>query len=119
MAGKMHAGRLRDRVAWYPPVRTKNASGQMVPSWPTASATTFAHVEATTGGENDQHTQLTPSVTYRVTLRSRTVAGLAHDWRAVWLNRSLTLDVSAVLPHPNGDEFVLVLAKERPASTAG
>ena len=118
MAAKMTAGHLRDRVTWYPPVRTKNAAGQMVPTYPTASATTYAKVEPTTGNEADQHTQLTPSVTYRITLRSRTVAGLAHDWRCVWANRSLTLDVSAVLPHPNGDEFVLVLAKERPATTA-
>lgn len=115
---KPHAGDLRDRVEWYPPVRTKNAAKQLVVTYPTATATTYAKVEATTGGEGDQAAQLTPSVTYRVTLRAKTVPALAHDWRCVWVNRSLTLDVAAVLPHPNGDEYVLVLAKERPATTA-
>ncbi len=117
MAARPHAGQLTDRVTWYAPVRTKNAAKQMVVSYPTAYGTTYAKVEATTGGEGDQAAQLTPTVTYRVTLRSRTVAGLAHDWRLVWAARGLTLDVAAVLPHPSGDEYVLVLAKERPAST--
>ncbi len=120
MSGQMTAGQLRDRVTWLRPVRTENEAGQAVVSYEAAN-TSFALVEATAGGagEGDQHAQLTPQVAYKVTIRSRTVPDLAHDWRLAWLNRSLTLEVAAVLPHPNGGEWVLVACRERPASTTG
>lgn len=116
----MTAGDLRDRVTWLRPVRTEDTHGQKRLGYESA-ATTFAKVEAVVGGtgEGDQHAQLTPAVTYQVTIRSRTVTDLAHDWKLTWLNRSLTLEVAAILPHPHGGEWVLVLARQRPASTAG
>lgn len=115
------AGDLRDRVTWSPPVRTKGATGQAVVTFPESFGPYAAKVVPVTqaAGEREQHRQQTPGRRYEITLRSRTVKGLAADWRAVWVNRSLTLDVRAVLPHPNGDQWVLVLAHEVPASTAG
>lgn len=113
------AGDLRDRVAWYAPVRTRGDTGQAVVTFPEACGPYAAKVLPVTqaAGEREQHRQQTPGRRYEITLRSRTVPGLAADWRAVWANRSLTLEVRAVLPHPNGDEWVLVLAHELPAST--
>lgn len=117
MAAPVTAGDLRDRVAWYAPVRTKNAAGQLSVTHPTASSTTAAKVEAVAGTEGDKHAQQTPLVAYEITIRSRTVPDLKADWLAVWVNRGRTLNVTAVLPHPNGGEWVLVRATERPPST--
>lgn len=115
------AGSLRDVLGWYPPVRTDNANKQAVVTYPTAAYTTRGEVVGTEfmSGEGVQHNQQTPRQRYTVTVRSRTVVGLATDWRVVWVNRSRTLDVLAVTPHPNGGPFVVVTLSERPATTQG
>lgn len=113
----MTAGELRDRVTWLPPKRDTNESGQAVVTYPSELAEpTFAKVEpvAAGAGEGDQHAQLTPRRAYQVTIRSRTV-DVRHDWRLTW--RALTLDVTAVLPHEAGDDFVKVMCRERPPTT--
>jgi head-tail adaptor len=129
MPQQLSAGDLRDRVAWQPPLRAENAAGQKVVTYDTLS-TTWAKVEPVVGGggEQDRHQQVTPTVSYTVTVRGRVVqrdgvptvvpVGVRHDWRAVWVSRGVTLEVTAVVPHPNGGEFALVLCRERPASTA-
>lgn len=116
----MTAGDLRDRVRWEKPARADDPeSGQSKPTW-VAVATRWANVKPLGGGEDVKHAQQVPARRYEVTIRSRTVAALAHDWNAVWTNRgNLVLKVLSVGPHPNGGEFVLVTCEERPASTTG
>lgn len=115
----MTAGDLRDRLQWFPPVRTDNGHGQAVVTYPTPRRATWAKVEATqAAAEADRHQQQTPLLSYEITIRREMLPDLAHDWEAVWVNRGgRRLAVTAVLPHPNGGEWQLVLARERAATT--
>lgn len=79
----MHAGRLRQRVTWFKPVRTRKEGGQSVPAYELVRAT-FACVEpAAAGGESQAHDQVVAIRSHVVTIRDDTVP-VEADWLCVW-----------------------------------
>jgi SPP1 family predicted phage head-tail adaptor len=112
---KKDIGKLRDRVAWYQPIRSRSATGQSVREWELVGSC-WSNVEIVSGRDTFRHDQQQPEHTHRITIRGGTIE-VKHDWKAVW--NGANLEVVYATPASTGIENeVVILCKEIAASTS-
>ena len=85
----MRAGKLRRLVSIEQPIRTADASGEMVATWSVFAANLYAEVTPLSGNEKLQAQQINASVTNKVTIRY--LPGIDPAMRVVYGTRNLQI----------------------------
>lgn len=118
MAAKMTAGRLRHRVQWSKPVRTRKQGGQAVTDYEPVKPS-YAAVEPAGGREVQTHDQAVLVRTHVVTVRHEpSWLPVQKDWLCVWNGLTLNvLDVEYDLTDANNSWAICSCVEQAPATT--
>jgi len=102
----IQAGRLRERVTFQAPTKSRSASGEASLTWSTI-ATVWASVDGLSARDIMQAQQANVLATHKIIVRYRD--DVDHTSRIVWRGR--TMEASSVIDRHNR-EYLEILAKE-------
>lgn len=116
----MSAGTYPHRIRFEAPIRTTNADGQAVVSWPEPTdapyATLWANVRQTGGGQGHEHEQQQAENVYEITLRASPLAqGITTAMRIVFRGRYLQVGSVDDIEF-RGREVMIRATEKRPAA---
>ena len=104
----IHAGQLRDRVAFKRPTQTRDPRGEAVTAWQEIKSVP-ARVRPMTLRELERASQTTTEATWKIVIRF--TEGITTDQR-IRVHDGPTLNIASIIDHDHRHHQTTILAKE-------